>query len=350
MDSISIRELASSDYLALARFNSSFPEDQRSTEEWLERFRYWWDDNPAYDDTWQRGFLLLDQGKIVGFVGSFPTYFKSGGCIVKAFNGTTWRVLPEYRKWSIELWTCNREVSKHYLSFNTTPTDDVIKMITRLKYFKYPWGDDRYSYLICDPRSFCALLPGRYSRWIKMSLVYLLKIVQWYRLSKLPGMMSVRSVSYDPSDVDKLWVRTAPQYQYTNVRDSKAVLWYSKGKEIRYVYNRKKLVAFCIYLQAKKSDGKKLTMADFWHDRSENLLGILGSLIRYDKRSSSREPGLSTIRYPHFSSAVAKALEETKLSNHAVQYTGFVRLPNGSGIELTPENSYFTLLQGDLGA
>lgn len=351
MSNISIRELETADYQALAEFNSSFPGDQRSVRDWLNRFKHWWDENPAYDNSWKRGFLLLDGELIVGFVGSFPTFFQSGETIMKAFNGTTWRVLEPYRKWSIELWTCNREVSKNYLSFNTTPTNDVIKMITRLKYFRYPWGNDRYSYLICDPRSFCDLLPGKYPRWMKMSLIYLLKAWQWYRLCRIPGVMSVRSVNDGLSDIDDLWARTVYQYAYTNVRDSKAVLWYSKGKEICYVYNRERLVAYCIYLQSEHSGGRgmTITMADFWYDSSENLSIIMASLIRHDKFSKIRRSGLSTIRYPHFSSAIQRALEEINLFNHTTQNTGFVRLPNGSSINLTPENSYFTLLQGDNG-
>ncbi len=39
----------------------------------------WWDLNPAYDDAFTRGWLLREQGEIVGFLGSIPWKFQLGG-------------------------------------------------------------------------------------------------------------------------------------------------------------------------------------------------------------------------------------------------------------------------------
>lgn len=351
MAKISIRELDRTDYHALAEFNARFPSDTRSKQEWLTRFKYWWDNNPAYDESWQRGFLLLDDEEIVGFVGSFPTLFKAGDEIIKAFNGTTWRVLEPYRKHSIELWTCNREVSKFSLSFNTTPTSDVVKMITRLKYKKYSFGKERFSYLIGNPISYSELLPRKLPRWLRQTIAYMLAIYQQMMVRSIPGAYSILREQIDPEDVTHLWERTKDRWAYTNVRDRQAIAWYSEGKDIKFAYNGSTLVAYGIYNHTKhnRNGGITVSLVDFWYDDQDDLYKILMSFINDDRSQLRNNSSISSIRYPHFSQDISDALGSLRLFTHDTQFNGFVRLPNGSDLELRTENSYFTLLQGDYG-
>ena len=352
MSSISFRELESYDYPALAAFNSLFEGDGRSENEWLDRFKYWWDDNPAYDESWKRGFLLLDDENIVGFVGSFPTLFKHGNSVKKAFNGTTWRVLPAYRKYSIDLWTYNREVSKHHLSFNTTPTDDVIKMIKRLKYFRHPWGKDCYSYVIANAKEYGKMLPKKYPQNLRLAMAQGMKLWQSIRLRKKFSGLCVRDSLIHAEDIDDLWQRTKDQFAFSNVRDSKAVNWYRKGKEIRYIYQDKKLVAYAIYIKSihSKSACSIYNCVDFWYESEIGLSDIFAALIHYDRARISKQSKIAMIRYHHFSKDVSNSLVKLPLFMRQSINTGYLRLANGYKVEFNNDNSYFTLLQGDTGA
>jgi len=351
-DSITIRELATDDYPKLARFNARFPDDNRSEGDWLARFRYWWDENPAYDEHWKRGFVLLDSSEIVGFVGSFPTFIKAGDVVLKAFNGTTWRVLEQYRKWSIELWAYNREVSANYISFNTTPTNDVIKMILRLKYKKLPWGADRYSYLIGNPRSFAQLLPSKIPYYAKPLVATSLRLVQRMLLVRGIPDYAVKTFGEDLSDLESLWERTKHHIEYTNIRNAASMDWYRRGKTLHGVYQGTRLVAIVLYIksQVNKDSISTQTMVDFWCDPIEELQNVFKAIIAHDASAFCSMPDLALIKYPHFSADISKALSKAGLYSKDSCGVGYVRIPSGSNHTFNSDNSYFTLLQGDYGA
>lgn len=350
MKSVEIRELQSSDYQSLAKFNSTFPGDTRNETEWLARFKYWWDENPAFDETWTRGFLLLDGDRIVGFVGSFPTLFKADDEIVKAFNGTTWRVCADYRKHSIDLWEKNREISKHFFSFNTTPTDNVVKLISKMGYYKYPIGEESFSYQIKDHCSFADSIPIHFPRILVRCAARFIKMYQSIVVNLTMTDYRVQNYISDKSELDRLWDKNSKLLKYTNVRTRTAVEWYGKGKLIHYVYEGKKLVAYAIYqlITNPYSSGKTMVMLDFWYDLSYDIVKIIVALVKHNQNSKNVTT-ISSVRYPHYSKGLAEAYRKVGLSYHKKISVGYLRLPNHSEQTISGSNSYFTLLQGDMG-
>lgn len=348
---VSIREITTIDYAQLASFLACFPGDERSESDWLSRFHYWWDENPAFDDNWKRGFVLLDGSTIVGFVGSFPTFFKAGTSILRAFNGTTWRVLENYRKWSIDLWSCNREESAKYISFNTTPTEDVIKMITRLKYSRIPWGADIISYLILNPVSFSTLLPRLLPKPAMIFLACVMKMAQSLRLYSKESVFTTEYISDDLSDIETLWDLISNQFTYTNVRDAASVDWYRKDKILKGVYCGTRLVAVAVYTKSLRGEAEvtSQTMVDFWWDQHEDTRAIVRSLISHDVRMNKKRTNVAVVRYPHFNQSLSQALKQTRLYVKRNTTTGYIRIPGSSKFDITPTNSYFSLLQGDFG-
>lgn len=350
MAEISIRELTDSDYPALADFNSSFNDDKLSAEQWHAKFRYWWNDNPAYDGNWKRGFLLLDGDRIVGWVGSFPTLFYADGQIIHAFNGTTWRVLPGYRQYSIDLWTSNREVSKHYLSFNTTPIDEIIPLIRKLKYFQYPWGEEKVSYLITDSRQFAISYLGKPWSHLAIVLAPLISIAQRFTLKITPSAMRV--VSGMPSDVelDLLWEATRSWLSYTNLRDSRTVRWYSHDRTVMAAYDETGLAACALFgfLGHSRHQSMELHLLDIWfrnaHCMKPALHAIIGESIRLAKKDKA-----VMIRFPHCTKLMSEYLDQTGIRTTHQSHLGYVKLGKGQEFALTPENSWFTRLQGDYG-
>jgi hypothetical protein len=67
---------------------------------WQSIFDYTWP-APAGDDT--RGFVLMDQGKVVGFEGTIFSQRKIGGQLERFCNITSWIVQPEYRRHALLL-------------------------------------------------------------------------------------------------------------------------------------------------------------------------------------------------------------------------------------------------------
>src|SRR6185436_4976828 len=74
---ITLEPVRADQYQALADFNARFEDETRPVEFWLGRFRLWWDDNPAWDANATRGWTLMADGRIVGFVGVIPALFQT---------------------------------------------------------------------------------------------------------------------------------------------------------------------------------------------------------------------------------------------------------------------------------
>jgi hypothetical protein len=350
MTDIRIRELIDTDYSALASFNSTFQDDKLSTEQWQAKFYHWWDDNPAYDGNWKRGFLLLDGARIVGWVGSFPTYFYAMGQVITAFNGTTWRVLPEYRQWSIDLWTYNREVSKHYLSFNTTPIDEIIPLIRKLKYFQYPWGEEKVSYLITDSRQFVRFYLGKPWFRLAIALAPIVWAVQRFTLKLTPNGMRVVSGLPSEADLDSLWEATRSRISYTNVRDSRVVRWYADNRTVLGVYDERGLAACAVFgsLGHNRHKGKEVHLMDIWFKNADCMYPALQAIICASVQLAKREKAVM-IRFPHCSKSMSRLLDQTGMRTIHQSHLGFVKLGKGQDFVFTHENSWFTRLQGDYG-
>lgn len=351
MKSVEIRELQSSDYLSLALFNSNFPEDTRNETEWLARFKYWWDENPAYDETWTRGFLLLDGDRIVGFVGSFPTLFKAGDEVVKAFNGTTWRVCEDYRKFSIDLWEKNREISKDFYSFNTTPTPDVSKLVTLMGYERYSFIDDKASFLIGNDELLSHFLSGKLPVFIRDIGFCILRLWQ-FRLNILSSEgLKVNLQPRNHDDLDDLWRRTKDQFTHTNVRNRESVEWYSKNKLIKYVYHGNTLVSYGIYLLAYPNQriGYYVVLVDFWYDFKFELSLIVNALVKSDISLLNQDKLITSIRYPHYTQDLARILIRIGMLKYRYHFAGYIKRAKGMKHNSISGSSYHTLLQGDFG-
>ncbi len=347
---VEIRELNTGDYEELASFNANFPGDIRTKEDWLKRFQHWWEDNPAYDDKWIRGFLLIIDGKIVGWVGSFPTLFKAGENIVKAFNGTSWRVLEPFRKHSIDLWTKNREVSKHFISFNTTPTEAVIKMITRLGYVKYPWGGEKESYYLYKPNKYIqAILPPTL-HWLSPLMSAFLILYQKAKIKLVKTNLTIKVLDINIPEINELWNRTKYKFEFTNVRDNLSIQWYAENKILLGVFQGDKLTAIAILDLRKnlKYDNFDLTLVDCWIDYEVSMKYIISAIVKFCIKYA-QENEISRLTFPHFSLEYSETYKKIGLLNKKYDHLGYIRIPDFLKISLTNENSYFTLLQGDYG-
>src|SRR5437867_3956162 len=95
-----LRPVQPQDYTALSQFLRDF-RVSREPAFWLRRMRHWWEDNPAFSPALERGWLLEDNRRIVGFLGVIPRLIETPAGLGVSSNTTTSWVLPEYRRHSL---------------------------------------------------------------------------------------------------------------------------------------------------------------------------------------------------------------------------------------------------------
>lgn len=339
------------DYPMLAKFLSEFPDDRLSMDQWLERLYYWWEGNPAFTTDWIRGFKLAASGEIVGFVGSFPTQMKIGDQVITVFNGTTWRVKEKYRNESIDLWSYNRKISKNYISFNTTPTAQVVKLILKYSYKPYPWGDNRQYYYLVNPATY---IKARYPKLPGMASTVLGKLfllIQNGRMS-LTGSGIKAKICLEPdARFDDLWETNKHLYDFTNTRAAKSVAWYAKGKLLVSLQIHNKLAGYAIlYPSIQANTGlREMVLVDLFIDKEVSAKDAISALLR-DISEIAGKQDYSVIKFPCFSDSLKEVLAGLGLKSREIEQNGFVRIPKDQAQIETFSNPYLVILQGDWGS
>lgn len=346
-----ISEVKPGDYEDLARFLSEFPADRLSRDQWLKRLNYWWEGNPAFSGEWIRGFKLVSSGVIVGFVGSFPSQMKIGAREETVFNGTTWRVKEGFRNESIDLWAYNRRVSKNYISFNTTPTAQVAKLILKYNYKLYPWGDNRQYYYLVNPEKYIKSRISKLPGIACLIIGKLFTLIQNGRLRLTNSGIKAQICREPDSGFDELWETNQHLYDFTNSRDAKSVAWYAKGKILVSMHIRDKLIGYAIFYPSIQAHTglRELVLVDLFYDKGVSARDAISALLR-DIRGIAVKQDYSIIKFPCFSASLNEALADLGMHSKEIDLNGFVRIPKEQAQIETFSNPYLVLLQGDWGS
>ncbi|MFH1068702.1 MAG: hypothetical protein V1794_03680 [Candidatus Glassbacteria bacterium] len=268
-----IRQIFAEDYGRLAVFLAGFAASYPPAESWLARFRHWWDANPAFSAGIPRGWAIEDKtGGIAGFLGSIPSFLhlpgRSGGLLV--FSATTWNVLPAFRSHSLKLLEKFLESSHESIAFDSTPSPDVLKILSVLKFRRVTFSR-KTAYRLLDPVS---LFLGRYSgnlagRLLSGSALPKLLAADWFlRFGKAGGKPdpAVRLIDTADSTFDRLWEQTR-QSCPGSCRDARTLGWYCfgnpEGKKILIGYYRgDELLGYAIFRSGQKGSAKSLVCLD----------------------------------------------------------------------------------------
>ncbi len=169
---ITIREVTDADlpYLSdsLPRLWSHF---QASKDTWLRRFEIWWARNPALTPEMPKGWMLLEDEKLVGFIGNVPVKFRIAGEEKIAVASVNWYVDPSVRGLNSLKLFMNFLKQKHasLFLFNTRKKE-LEEILTKFKFEKYilPRSQREYFYLL-DRRLFdkdvlVSLFYGRFTQ------------------------------------------------------------------------------------------------------------------------------------------------------------------------------------------
>lgn len=101
-----VRELKKKDFESLAEFLSVTAIPRFTVREYLDKFNFWWIDNPYFRDNDYYGWIIVDDDRkdyIKGFLGNIPVDYRYGASVFTTASPTTWCVDERYRKHAIYL-------------------------------------------------------------------------------------------------------------------------------------------------------------------------------------------------------------------------------------------------------
>jgi hypothetical protein len=336
-----------SDHEALAAFLASFPGLEGSPGFWKNRFRIWWQGNPAFFGA-PAGWVLRQGGAIGGFLGNMPSFLQLGGRQTAAYAVTSWMVRPELREQSLSLLMELMAASEDTLLFDTTPTAEVAEILRSLGFADLPWSGRRESLLVLDWKRF--LKAARLPAFPAPAASFL----QGLRLRSLarPGGPESAPCADIGAEFDELWKRTSGLFANTNTRTAEALRWHCQGdpdvdKRLFACRAGGRLAGYMVLKARTRRGLKTMDCADFWEDPS--VPGVLESLLAA-ARSWAESQGLDLLAFPHFTAALGGRLGRAGLfelaSGRRALFLGKPELLEG----IRPDNSYFVGLQGDYGA
>jgi hypothetical protein len=120
----------------IVHFLAHFKDEEREESFWTERLKFWWEDNPFFSETDPRGWILVVDSQIVGFLGIIVNNYLYRNQRYKALNATTWRVKSQHRNISMALFLRFYALKDKYVLFNTSPTDNVAEVLETFKFQK----------------------------------------------------------------------------------------------------------------------------------------------------------------------------------------------------------------------
>lgn len=145
-----LRALESRD---LAKLAETLPTgfQNTTTATWLQRFENWWTLNPAFTPGDPRGWVLEDDGALVGFIGTVPVRFTIRGETGIAAASASWYVHPSVRGLaSIGLIRefLNQSDIDLFLFWNDKA--DLLKVVSKYGFREIPCrtGSSEYLYII----------------------------------------------------------------------------------------------------------------------------------------------------------------------------------------------------------
>jgi len=309
------------DYEALAIFLSEFEGETRDGAFWLKRLHFWWDDNPAFREGVERGWLLRARGgNIVGFYGNIPTFFRLAGRDSIAYNGTTWRVTPAFRNQSLRLFSKFMQYAKDSIFFSTTPRDEFGPLFKAYRFQQANRSRQHYSFVIVDFQKVIKMKFGEgvLGKILRVILSPLSEFIQSFRLKSLKDQtrITVKFLEKADSKFDCLWEDTKLAWENTNSRHAEAINWFCFGseayeKKLFGCYEDNQLLGYAIFWGKTVEPLRELECVDLWL-RDKNKEEVLRSLIQQVWHYAEKHY-FDLVVMPHFTESLGFMLERMGL-------------------------------------
>ena len=147
---IKIRSVEKNDLNVLAEFLTKNALPTYTPRDYKIRFDFWWTNNPAFESSDHRGWIIEDlscEDYIKGFLGNIPTLYKSDNQNLRAVSPSTWIVLEKYRQYSITLLFAFLKQNKD-IFINSTPAEITEKIFLKLGFIDIAKNQNNYLLLL----------------------------------------------------------------------------------------------------------------------------------------------------------------------------------------------------------
>lgn len=349
--------ISQADYGALAQFLADFQDDGFDQSVWNRRLTWWWDENPAIPRENERGWVLRSDGEIVGFLGNVPTLLQVLGQATRVHSTTTWRVAHQYRSLSMKLFFKLVELSRDSLLFDTTPADNVVKILQALKFSQLPISSAHRR-----------VIPINYENIMRYKLG-----LGWHKnlVGKVVGPLwgltrilhcrvraklgDVRPVARADAEFDTFWEQTKGLFANTNVRTAEVLNWFCFGndnlnKGLWGYYADGELRGYMILrdFELKKSGQRLLTLEclDLWCDPRENE--VVEALINAACAIAQRGE-YDLVMFPFLTERFDGHFARLKVPRVTAMRRDFYKPSSKLVDSIREDNSYFVGAQGDYG-
>jgi hypothetical protein len=341
------------DYIEIAEFLSQYEGWSETAEFWLDEFHVWWDENPFLSDGMERGWILREEQKVVGFIGVTPSPFQLFGVETIVFNGTAGYVLPKYRNQSLQLFTKFISYAKDSILFNSQPSDKVVKIIRKLRFNPIPRSTCKQSLIFFNFEKILKVKLGQtiLTKTLIKVISPLLAMIQSMRLKKpdIEDMNNIKRVREADSTFDELWERTKHIYPNTNVRNSKTINWQCfknkrKEKVVLGYYQKDQLLGYVICKDARMQDVRIFECTDYWVcPHSDQVMNALINAVHF----YALEESYDCVLLPHFNLQLENICHERGLFSMANKNRReYFKVKPEWYEKINESNSYF-VAQGD---
>lgn len=334
-----ITPIQRADYSSLAEWCAQFPDENRPATFWLNRFEHWWDQNPAFQPGWVRGYKLSEGSTICGMIGDIPRPMRLHGVLTTTSNFTTWRVAKSHRIASLGLYEAAIKNSGDRVRFGSTASDPAIRVLTKLQWIGSPLQEEIGASVFVLKPCWTVLRKAGFRLPVSRSVP---ESFSW--LGKKGRVMIGSKID---ASFETLWSQTEQEAESTIVRSAPAVAWFMQAPQRdRFclgLYNfQHELCGFIILVE----DGPaRLLVLDLWcrQPRVEH-----GSELLRAAQCFGRQAGFEVLWVPHFHSVFAESASQSGFSLTR-PYAVKLFVAGGGGIDLTSShNSYWTGNLGDM--
>jgi hypothetical protein len=295
----SIHAIERADLDAAAEYLLGYRNKRLPASYWRQRFSYWWDDNPAFDESCIRGWIMRDAGRIVGFLGQIPRCYTYAGADILAVASSTWAVDEAYRGDALALYLTFIRENRQRPLWATTLSERTEAIVDGLGFTVAPGCSDGYRLLLSGPR-----LPGACGASLQ-------GIVNrhWPISGTGNSPMVVERLDRAGPEFDELWSATRGQADATRCRSASDVNWscfsWPDGNKLLLAARLAgRLTGFAILQPLSVNGLRLLDGLDLWWDWSVpgTVESLLGAAMNYAKRRGL--DGLSVLSSDRYSATL----------------------------------------------
>lgn len=250
---------------------------------WNARFYHWFEENPFFDSSTNRGYCIVDQEEVKGVIFTIPSRLIFGDDTYIAHNISTWYVDEGYRKKSISLLFKAIE-DKQKIYFSTTIVKEQMKLTEAFGFKNYNSAETVKAKLV--PINLLAIMSFKiFNRPFHFNALTL--IGKWIYCAV--GSSSKYEVRKELTDQHKKWFRPNHESRLTNDRDMTTMEWILKSPfhKIEYfgIYYEGKQVGMMLWKHIEK--GVKMiecidycVSEDYEDDIQSNISSIIKQVIK----------------------------------------------------------------------